>query len=143
MPWGTADEVAERIIAAADSAGANQVQLGLNRGAMPHEMFMEQIERFARDVLPALAWNTPPATFATAFVMSNVGVMVGALASGPTGDRLGRKPVILTSMLFLRVLLRHRLRRHDRDVGVPALHDRHRHRRAHAVHRRAGLRLRA
>ena len=35
--------------------------------------------------------------------MSNVGVMVGALASGPAGDRLGRKPVILTSLLFLGV----------------------------------------
>ena len=49
----------------------------------------------------SLAWNVRPAAFATAFVMSNVGVMVGALASGPTGDRLGRKPVILTSLLFL------------------------------------------
>ena len=37
MPMGTADEVAERIIAAADSAGANQVQLAINRGALPHE----------------------------------------------------------------------------------------------------------
>jgi len=26
----------------------------LNRGAMPHAMFMNQIERFARDVLPRL-----------------------------------------------------------------------------------------
>ena len=49
------------------------------------------------------AWNVAPAAFATAFVMSNVGVMVGALASGPTGDRLGRKPVILTSVLLLGV----------------------------------------
>jgi MFS transporter, AAHS family, 4-hydroxybenzoate transporter len=47
------------------------------------------------------AWNVPPAAFSLAFVMSNVGVMVGALASGPAGDRLGRKPVILTSLLFL------------------------------------------
>ena len=54
MPWGTADEVAERIIAAADSAGANKVQLSLNRGALPHELFMEQIRRFAREVLPRL-----------------------------------------------------------------------------------------
>jgi hypothetical protein len=30
------------------------VQISLNRGAMPHEMFIEQIRRFARDVLPAL-----------------------------------------------------------------------------------------
>ena len=49
------------------------------------------------------AWNAAPATFAIAFIMSNVGVMVGALASGPTGDRLGRKPVILASLLGLGV----------------------------------------
>lgn len=49
------------------------------------------------------AWNVSPAAFASAFVMSNVGVMVGALASGPAGDRLGRKPVVLTSLLFLGV----------------------------------------
>jgi AAHS family 4-hydroxybenzoate transporter-like MFS transporter len=51
----------------------------------------------------AHAWNVPPPTFAAAFTMSNVGVMAGALASGPTGDRIGRKPVILTSLLFLGV----------------------------------------
>ncbi len=49
------------------------------------------------------AWNVQPAAFAAAFVMSNFGVMVGALVSGPAGDRLGRKPVILTSLLFLGV----------------------------------------
>ena len=54
MPLGTADEVIERIIAAADSAGANTVQLAMNRGALPHDLFMAQIERFAREVLPAL-----------------------------------------------------------------------------------------
>ncbi|ETW92817.1 MAG: hypothetical protein ETSY1_41975 [Candidatus Entotheonella factor] len=54
LPWGTPQEVAERIIAAADRAGANMVQISLNRGAMPQEMFMEQIRRFAKEVLPAL-----------------------------------------------------------------------------------------
>lgn len=54
LPYGTPKEVAERIIAAADAAGANMVQVGLNRGAMPHEMFIEQIRRFAKDVLPIL-----------------------------------------------------------------------------------------
>ena len=54
MPWGTPAEVSERIIAQADAAGANMVQIGFNRGAMPHEMFMEQIRRFAAEVLPAL-----------------------------------------------------------------------------------------
>jgi alkanesulfonate monooxygenase SsuD/methylene tetrahydromethanopterin reductase-like flavin-dependent oxidoreductase (luciferase family) len=54
MPMGTADEVAQRIIDAAESAGANQVQLAINRGALPHDLFMAQIERFAREVLPRL-----------------------------------------------------------------------------------------
>jgi alkanesulfonate monooxygenase SsuD/methylene tetrahydromethanopterin reductase-like flavin-dependent oxidoreductase (luciferase family) len=54
QPWGPPDEVAERIISAADHAGANQVTVSLNRGAMPHAMFMQQIERFAREVLPRL-----------------------------------------------------------------------------------------
>jgi hypothetical protein len=30
------------------------VQIGLNRGAMPHQLFMNQIERFAKQVLPIL-----------------------------------------------------------------------------------------
>ena len=52
---------------------------------------------------PALshAWGVPAAAFANAFVMSSVGIMVGALASGPIGDRIGRKPVILHSLAFL------------------------------------------
>jgi alkanesulfonate monooxygenase SsuD/methylene tetrahydromethanopterin reductase-like flavin-dependent oxidoreductase (luciferase family) len=54
MPMGPADEVAERIIEAAESAGANQVQLAMNRGCLPHDLFMAQIERFAREVLPRL-----------------------------------------------------------------------------------------
>jgi alkanesulfonate monooxygenase SsuD/methylene tetrahydromethanopterin reductase-like flavin-dependent oxidoreductase (luciferase family) len=54
LPWGTASEVAERIIAQAEAAGANTVQIGFNRGAMPHDMFMNQIRRFAAEVLPRL-----------------------------------------------------------------------------------------
>ena len=54
MPWGTPDEVVERLITAAEHAGANTIQVSLNRGAMPQEMFLEQIRRFARDVLPRL-----------------------------------------------------------------------------------------
>jgi alkanesulfonate monooxygenase SsuD/methylene tetrahydromethanopterin reductase-like flavin-dependent oxidoreductase (luciferase family) len=54
MPWGTPQEVAERIIAIADHAGANMVQVNLNRGAMPHEMFLHQIRRFGNEVLPLL-----------------------------------------------------------------------------------------
>jgi hypothetical protein len=54
LPWGTADEVIERIIEAAEHAGAGTVLVNMNRGAMPHEMFMEQIHRFGAKVLPAL-----------------------------------------------------------------------------------------
>ena len=54
QPWGTPAEVTERIIAAAERGGANMVQIGFNRGAMPHDMFIEQIRRFAAEVLPAL-----------------------------------------------------------------------------------------
>ena len=54
MPWGTPAEVTRRIIEAADSAGANTVQISLNRGVLPHEMFMQQIRCFATEVLPAL-----------------------------------------------------------------------------------------
>ena len=49
---GARQEVAERIIALGNHTGANTVQVGFNRGAMPQEMFLEQIRRFARDVLP-------------------------------------------------------------------------------------------
>jgi AAHS family 4-hydroxybenzoate transporter-like MFS transporter len=54
---------------------------------------------------PALAhaWNVPPPAFASAFVMSSVGIMVGALSAGPAGDRLGRKPVIIAGLLFIGV----------------------------------------
>jgi alkanesulfonate monooxygenase SsuD/methylene tetrahydromethanopterin reductase-like flavin-dependent oxidoreductase (luciferase family) len=54
QPWGTADEVRDRIIAIAEHAGADTVLVSMNRGAMPHEMFLNQIRRFASEVLPAL-----------------------------------------------------------------------------------------
>ena len=54
VAWGSADDVVERLIGLADRAGANSILLNLNLGALPHEMFMEQIQRFGRDVLPRL-----------------------------------------------------------------------------------------
>ncbi len=54
---------------------------------------------------PALsqAWHMSGPSFANTFVMSSVGIMVGALISGPAGDRAGRKPVLLVSLILLMV----------------------------------------
>jgi alkanesulfonate monooxygenase SsuD/methylene tetrahydromethanopterin reductase-like flavin-dependent oxidoreductase (luciferase family) len=54
LAWGTAKEVTERIIEMVDRAGAGTIQVMMNAGAMPQEMFLEQIRRFAKEVLPAL-----------------------------------------------------------------------------------------
>jgi MFS transporter, AAHS family, 4-hydroxybenzoate transporter len=44
------------------------------------------------------AWNIKPSAFALAFLWSNLGVMAGALLTGPLGDRIGRKPVLMGSV---------------------------------------------
>jgi AAHS family 4-hydroxybenzoate transporter-like MFS transporter len=49
------------------------------------------------------AWGIPGPAFANTFVISSVGIMVGALLSGPAGDRLGRKPVLLASLACLTI----------------------------------------
>ncbi len=54
MPIGTPDEVAQRIIDEANDAGAGTVLLICNRGAMPTEMFRNQIKRLGEEVLPRL-----------------------------------------------------------------------------------------
>ena len=45
-------------------------------------------------------WNLPGPKFTVAFLWSSIGIMVGALSAGPLGDRLGRKPVMLVSLLI-------------------------------------------
>src|SRR5476651_2352272 len=49
------------------------------------------------------AWHMPGPAFASTFVMSSVGIMTGALGSGPIGDRIGRKPVLIASLVLLTV----------------------------------------
>ena len=54
MPLGTADEIVERIVAECDDAGANNVLLVCNRGHMPQDMYLNQIRRIGKEVLPRL-----------------------------------------------------------------------------------------
>jgi alkanesulfonate monooxygenase SsuD/methylene tetrahydromethanopterin reductase-like flavin-dependent oxidoreductase (luciferase family) len=54
MPWGTPEEVRQRLLDEVDHAGASTLVINMNRGAMPQEQFLNQIRRFAREVLPAL-----------------------------------------------------------------------------------------
>jgi alkanesulfonate monooxygenase SsuD/methylene tetrahydromethanopterin reductase-like flavin-dependent oxidoreductase (luciferase family) len=54
LAWGSPKDVTDWLIAAAEHAGANAVSLNMNLGAMPHAMFMEQLRRFGREVLPKL-----------------------------------------------------------------------------------------
>ncbi len=46
------------------------------------------------------AWSLPGPAFTTAFLWSSIGILVGALSSGPIGDRVGRKPLLLASLLI-------------------------------------------
>jgi len=54
MPFGSPDEVVERVIDEAEDAGANTVLLMCNRGAMPNDQFIEQIRRLGASVVPRL-----------------------------------------------------------------------------------------
>ncbi len=49
------------------------------------------------------AWHVAPSAFALAFLWSNIGVLAGALAAGPIGDRIGRKPLLLISLALFGV----------------------------------------
>ena len=56
-------------------------------------------------VVPSLSheWALAPAAFTQAFALSSVGIMVGAMASGPIADRFGRRPMLLFSVAMFGV----------------------------------------
>ena len=63
--WGSAKEVTEQLIEVAEHAGANSLLVNMDLGAVPHELYLEQIRRFGREVLPRLqahqVTRVPPA----------------------------------------------------------------------------------
>ena len=54
LAWGSAKDVGDRLIEGAERMGANYLLLNMNVGAMAPEVFLEQIRRFGKDVLPRL-----------------------------------------------------------------------------------------
>src|SRR5436190_18020838 len=46
------------------------------------------------------AWSLPGPAFTAAFLWSSIGILVGALSAGPIGDRFGRKPLLIASLLI-------------------------------------------
>jgi len=52
LAWGSPAEVRDALIGLGEALGSNVLLVQFNQGAMPHEMFMNQLQRFARDVLP-------------------------------------------------------------------------------------------
>jgi alkanesulfonate monooxygenase SsuD/methylene tetrahydromethanopterin reductase-like flavin-dependent oxidoreductase (luciferase family) len=58
MPIGSPDEVVDGIIREVETSGAGSVLLMCNGGAMPQELFLNQIRRIGEEVLPRLqAYN--------------------------------------------------------------------------------------
>jgi alkanesulfonate monooxygenase SsuD/methylene tetrahydromethanopterin reductase-like flavin-dependent oxidoreductase (luciferase family) len=54
LAFGNAKEVTERLIEQAEAIGANKLLINVSFGAMPNDLFLEQVRRFGRDVLPKL-----------------------------------------------------------------------------------------
>jgi MFS transporter, AAHS family, 4-hydroxybenzoate transporter len=48
-------------------------------------------------------WHLPGPAFTGAFLWSSIGILVGALSAGPIGDRFGRKPLLIASLLIFGV----------------------------------------
>ena len=54
LAFGSAKHVTDKLIADAERYGANSLLLMMNLGAMPHDLFMSQLRRFGKEVLPKL-----------------------------------------------------------------------------------------
>jgi alkanesulfonate monooxygenase SsuD/methylene tetrahydromethanopterin reductase-like flavin-dependent oxidoreductase (luciferase family) len=58
LAWGSPEQVRDTLIELAESLGAGTLMLNFNQGAMPHDMFVRNLERFGKEVLPVLQAHT-------------------------------------------------------------------------------------
>jgi alkanesulfonate monooxygenase SsuD/methylene tetrahydromethanopterin reductase-like flavin-dependent oxidoreductase (luciferase family) len=54
LAFGNAKHVTDKLIGDAERYGANSLLLMMNLGAMPHDLFLKQLRRFGKEVLPTL-----------------------------------------------------------------------------------------
>lgn len=54
LAWGSPEQVRDTLIELATTLGAGTLMLNFNQGAMPHAMFVQNLERFGKEVLPAV-----------------------------------------------------------------------------------------
>jgi hypothetical protein len=54
LAFGNAKHVTDKLIADAERYGANSLLLMMSLGAMPKDVFVKQLRRFAKEVLPTL-----------------------------------------------------------------------------------------
>lgn len=52
--FGSPEEVRDYLINLADSMGTNTLLLNFNQGALPHDLYIQNLERFGKEVLPGL-----------------------------------------------------------------------------------------
>ena len=52
--WGSPEEVRDSLITLADTVGGATLLLNFNQGAMPHDMFVRNLQRFGEEVLQEL-----------------------------------------------------------------------------------------
>lgn len=52
--WGSPEEVCAVLIERAETLGAGTLLLNFNQGAVPHELYIQNLKRFAAEVLPAV-----------------------------------------------------------------------------------------
>jgi AAHS family 4-hydroxybenzoate transporter-like MFS transporter len=99
-------KLAEAIISATETALENQRIGGLQIRVAALCTLVQICDAYDVNAsgvsVPALthAWHLPGPAFTVAFLWSSIGIMVGALSAGPIGDRVGRRPLLIGSLII-------------------------------------------